>query len=247
MPQLHLLGTGAALSSSDRTTTMLAVEGGSVIVIDCGGDVVQRLLVAGIDLAAIRLLIITHEHPDHVSGFPLFMEKMWLARRREPVPVCGPAPAITVARTLFGTFDTSGWKDLPPIQWREIPLEEEATVWTDEEWRIIASPGKHSVPVLGIRIEDVTDGGVLAYSADTERSNAIVRLANGADILVHEATGSFAGHTSPAGAAEVAREAGARKLVLVHLPPEPSAAELERAVAIFPAVELGSDGARYSF
>ncbi len=37
MPVLHLLGTGAALSSGARTTTMLAVAiPGSILLIDCG-------------------------------------------------------------------------------------------------------------------------------------------------------------------------------------------------------------------
>jgi ribonuclease Z len=226
---------------------MLAVQARSVIVIDCGGDVVQRLLAAGIDLAAIELLIITHEHPDHVSGFPLFMEKIWLSRRRHPLPVCGPSAAINMARRLFGLFDTSGWTGLPPIEWREIELAENAEIWNDDEWRITASPGRHSVPIVGVRIEDAAAGGTLVYSADTERTDTIIRLATDADVLVHEATGAFRGHSSATGAAEVARDAGARRLLLVHLPPETDAADLERATVIFPHVEVGKDGARYEF
>ena len=110
MARLHLLGTGAALSGPDRTPTMLAFEAErSVVVVDCGGDVVQRLLAAGIDLDRISLLILTHAHPDHVSGIPLFMEKIWLAKRRRPIPVCGPQSALDSARGAFEAFDTSGW------------------------------------------------------------------------------------------------------------------------------------------
>ena len=69
MPTLHLLGTGAALSDPHRTTTMLAFQGnGSVIVVDCGGDVVQRLMQAGVPLDQIEALIVTHEHADHAGG-----------------------------------------------------------------------------------------------------------------------------------------------------------------------------------
>ena len=40
---LYLLGTGAAYADPHRTTTMLAFsDGGRTVVIDCGGDVVQR-------------------------------------------------------------------------------------------------------------------------------------------------------------------------------------------------------------
>ena len=248
MPYLHLLGTGAALSDPSRTTTMLAFDLDSqVIVVDCGGDVVQRLLAAGIDLQRISLLILTHEHPDHVSGFPLFMEKIWLAQRRRPIPVRGPARALEQARKVFGSFNTSGWRGLPKIEWGEVELSEGATVWEDESVRVTSAPGKHSVPVIGIRVEDRRGGGTVAYSCDTERTPSIERLARGCDILVHEATGGFSGHTAPAAAGEVAAAAGAGRLILVHLPPRDLDRTLAEARAAFPETELGEDGARYSF
>jgi ribonuclease Z len=247
MPTLHLLGTGAALAPPDRTTTMLAVESDSVIVVDCGGDVVQRLLAAGIALDAIRVLVVTHEHPDHVSGFPLFMEKIWLSGRRTAIPVVGPRPALEQARRVFEAFDTSGWKGMPPIDWREVPLVENATAWRDDEWLITSSPGEHSVPVIGLRIKDVKGAGTVTYSADTERAAAIVRLARGSDILVHEATGDFPGHATPVDAAEAAREAGVGRLILVHIPADADPDGLRSARDVFPDTELGRDGGRYDF
>ena len=43
------------------------------------------------------------------------VEKIWLAQRRRPIPVRGPARALEQARKVFGSFDTSGWKGLPAI------------------------------------------------------------------------------------------------------------------------------------
>ncbi len=209
MPTLHLLGTGASISDPHRTTTMLAFEAeASVVVVDCGGDVVQRMMAAAIPLERIEALIITHTHADHVSGFPLFMQKIWIAGRRRPMPVYGIEPALDLARRLSDQFDTSGWEGFPDIHWHEIPLEEGVTVLEDDTWRITASPGNHSVPVVGLRVEDRRGGGVVAYSCDTEPTPPITRLAQGADILVHEATGNFSGHTSAAGAARVAQRGG---------------------------------------
>lgn len=248
MPTVHLLGTGAAVSSPDRTTTMLALDdGASTIVVDCGGDVLQRLLASRLDTDRISALVLTHEHPDHVSGFPLFMEKLWLTGRRRPIPVCGPAPALDQARRIFEAFDTSGWKGLPEIHWRTVPLEEGATVWSDDHWRITGAPGTHSVPAIGIRAEHASGDAVAAYSSDTERSDVIARLAQGADILVHEATGGHRGHTSAQDAAHVARQANAGRLVLVHLPPQIPESDLAEARSSFPALELGTDGASYDF
>lgn len=248
MATLYLLGTGAGLSDGSRTTTMLAFsDQQSTLVVDCGGDVVQRLQAAKIDLATIAALMITHEHPDHVSGFPLFMEKIWLAGRRNPIPVHGPEAALSQARRTFATFNTSGWEGLPEIQWNPVPLEQDAPVLEDECWRVKAAPGTHSVPVIGLRVEARASGGTVAYSADTERSDAITRLAGDVSILVHEGTGGFGGHTTISDAAQVAADAGAGRLVLVHLPPDPSPGEVDDGRRHFPALELGVDGATYSF
>jgi ribonuclease Z len=247
MATLHLLGTGAALADAHRTTTMLAfTSAGSTLVVDCGGDVVQRLLAAGVPLQGIEALILTHEHPDHVSGFPLFMEKIWLAQRRRPIPVHGPVQAIDQARRIFESFDTSGWTGLPEVEWREVALEPGTEVLTSGEWRVTAAPGTHSVPVIALRVE-AREGGTVTYSADTEPSDAVIELARGADILVHEATGGSGGHTSIAGAARIAAEAGAGRLILVHLPPDPSHDELESARGTHPRIEFGEEGGTYQF
>jgi ribonuclease Z len=89
---------------------------------------------------------------------------------------------------------------------------------------------------------------VAAYSCDTARSDVITRLARGADVLVHEATGTEqGGHTTNEQAAEVARQAGAGRLVLVHLPPGVDDGQLGAARKTFPRTEFGTDGARYDF
>ena len=248
MATLYLLGTGAALSDAHRTTTMLAVEDrGSTLVLDCGGDVVQRMLAAGLDLSTLAGLILTHEHADHVGGFPLFMEKIWLSGRRDPIPVYGIAPALDQARRCFATFDTSGWDGLPEIIWREIPLSEGAPVIDDDAWRVTATPVVHSVPNVGFRIACHATGGAVTYSSDTEPSPALTCLAYRSDILVHEATGAGPGHSSAEQAADVARRAEVDTALLVHLPPGLTDAALAAARATFAELHLGEEGGTYAF
>jgi ribonuclease Z len=98
---------------------------------------------------------------------------------------------------------------------------------------------------VGLRVEHRPSGTVVAYSCDTEKCGAITRLARGAHLLLHEATGGFGGHTTATEAAEVAAEAGAARLVLVHLAPHPSADDLAAARAVFAATEYGEDLGRY--
>ena len=252
---VHFLGTGSALTSAERTTTMLAFEapngppaGGSgdeaasaVFLVDCGGDAVQRILASGLAPADIDAVVLTHEHPDHIGGFPLLVEKLWLHGRRAPVPVYGLATTLAVARCLFEAFDTSQWKDLPALEWHAVADEPGAAVFERGPFRVTASPVDHPVPTIGLRVE--AGGAVVAYSCDTAPCGTVATLARGADLLVHEATGHLAGvHSSASDAARCAAAAGVRRLVLVHLPPCVSGEALAEAQALFPATTLADDG-----
>ncbi|WP_127584568.1 ribonuclease Z [Paenibacillus koleovorans] len=98
-------------------------------------------------------------------------------------------------------------------------------------------------------------GRTVVVLGDTRRCASAVRLSRGADVLVHEAT--FAGelepmaqqfyHTTSLGAAEVAEEAGAKKLILTHLSSRYSndsgQSLLDEARTRFPNTELAHDHA----
>ena len=96
-------------------------------------------------------------------------------------------------------------------------------------------------------------GRSLVLSGDTRPCDALLHAARGADLLVHEAT--FAaeesdraretGHSTAAEAAEIAREAGVRQLVLTHISARYSreAPELlAEAQAVFPNTVIARDG-----
>lgn len=242
---LHLLGTGAPFPVAGRTTTMLAVESGeAVLLIDCGGDAVERMQASGLDPAHLTGVILTHAHADHVGGVPLLVEKLWLGGRKAPLPVYGIAPALDVARRLLDVFGASEWLGLFEIVWNEIAHEPLTDVLDDAHFRVLASPVVHAIPNVGLRIETKADGHALAYSSDTEPCEAVVELARGARLLVHEATGAGPGHSSAAQAAAVARDAGVPLLVLVHLPSGLTDDNLAEARSIFPATALGKEGGR---
>ncbi len=102
---------------------------------------------------------------------------------------------------------------------------------------------------------DVADaprrGKVIVYTGDTRPSEEIVRLASGADLLIHEAT--FAdnlierakedGHSTFSQAAGVATEAGVMRLILTHISSRYGDITplLEAALKVFPDTIVASD------
>lgn len=231
---------------------MLAVRGPqSTILIDCGANPIRQLQQLKVPLDSVERVILTHSHPDHTSGFGLLVQMLWLSGRRHPLPIHGLAEVLDLARGLLAQWDTSTWIGFPELQWHPISMAEGgAPIVTGADFELTAAPGIHSVPVVGVRAREVQAGGVLVYGADGEPSPGIRMLAQNADLLVHEATGAYPGHSTAEGAAELARAAGARRLVLVHLAPSVNdlQAQANAASQIFGSpVFIGRDLERYQF
>jgi ribonuclease BN (tRNA processing enzyme) len=110
----------------------------------------------------------------------------------------------------------------------------------------------HPIETYGVRVEH--NGRVLAYSSDTAPCDALLRLAQGADLFLCEAS-YLDGvvnppdlHLTGGEAGEAATKANVGKLLLTHLVPAwvSEASTVEAASAAFPGpVEVVRPGARY--
>jgi ribonuclease Z len=151
----------------------------------------------------------------------MLVQGLWLGGRLNPLPVYGPEETLEVAQEILQTVRLTEMEGMFAFEWHPIRLREgrQVPVLGIEPVRITATPVMHSdVSTVALRFDNGANGRSIVYSADTEPCPALIRLAAGADVLVHEATGEQRGHSSPAQAAQVAREAGVTQLVLIHYP-----------------------------
>lgn len=107
-------------------------------------------------------------------------------------------------------------------------------------------------------VGSVIKGRSLAIFGDTGPTAAAVELAENVDLMVHEATLEAAmeekangrGHSSTVQAATVAKESGAKRLIITHLSSRYLRHDCERLLdecrAVFPATEMAHDFAVFS-
>ena len=240
--RLLLLGTGSPRPTLERANSgYLVIKGEQPILVDCGAGVMRRLLESGQDPARITLLFLTHLHSDHTLDYAEFVLGSWAMGRSE-LAVYGPpgterfhqllllepyaddiAYRVAIGRSPAGVLD---------VAVHECPLAP-GVVYDDGRLRVQATPVVHSAPTLALRFD--SGGTSVVISGDTAYCPDLVKLARGADVLVHDACPAPAlalqpnpvwghlaerlrhHHATPAEAARVAREAGVRTLVLTHV------------------------------
>lgn len=217
MAKVIFLGTASAVSREGQENSFLVIQGESTsILVDCSAKPVRRLRDAGVDFRDVSALIITHFHPDHVGGLANLLMDMWILGREREFQIFGSRHSISRARTMMELFEWETWTGMYQVNFHELPQQELALVMENEELRIFSSPVEHMIPTLGIRVEIQGGKYVLAYSSDTNPVEQTVRLAAGADCLIHEAAGSHQYHSSAAEAGEIAARAQAKALYLTH-------------------------------
>lgn len=219
MPKLIILGTSYAIPDEKHENTHMALKGDhSTIVVDCAGNPVIHFKKAGIDINTITDLILTHFHPDHVGGVPLLLMSMWLLGHKSKLNIYGLHHTIERIEDLMYSYDWSHWPGFFPVAFHRMPHHGPAVILENQDFRITASPVRHLIPNIGLRFESMESGRSIAYSCDTEPCPAVVELASGADILLHEAAGPYPGHSSAEQAAGIAHQAGVNSLYLIHYP-----------------------------
>ena len=243
--RLILLGTkgGPTPSAFRAPAASLLVVDDVPYIIDCPDGVARQLVLAGVELPKLRDLFITHHHSDHMAGLGSLLLLAWGAGLKTPVTAYGPPPIGEIVRAglASGAFDIEARireEGRPPLQ-RLVtarPLTGKQIVLPGPPVRVTCAPVDHyTVPALAYRFD--TPDRSFVFSGDTAPSSSLIKLAKGADVLVHEAM-LLAGldrlkdgnapklrdhllksHTTTEQLGQVAAAAGVRTVVLSHLVP----------------------------
>lgn len=251
MDSVIILGSANAVPDIGHDNTHMLIRAGNTsVLVDCASSPVQRLQKAGVNLAEIDNIIFTHFHPDHAAGAPLLFMVMWLKGRTAPLHLYGLDITLQKIRQNLELYDYQTWPGMFSLQFHSIPEQEKFPAFENTDMKIFTSPVKHLIPTIGLRVDFTQSGKSMMYTCDTEPCPAVVSLARGADVLLHEAAGNARGHSSVEQAAEDAHAADARKLVLIHY--DYNHPDLEAMVArarqVFPGeVSLAQDFMQIDF
>ena len=250
--RLILLGTGGGPRPKKRGSApaQVIVYNGGAYVVDCGNGVARQLTLAGVPPETVKHVFLTHQHSDHNADYGNLMLLAWGAGLNTPVDAWGPPP-LTRMTSLFlelnavdiGTrIADEGRVPLAPLI-RPHEITRGGVVLDSGGMKVTAALVDHPpiVPAFAYRFD--TPDRSIVISGDTARSDALIALARGADVLVHEVLylpavdGLVASipnastlkkhiiesHTSAEDCGRVAQAAGVKTLVLSHFVPSDDA------------------------
>ena len=200
------------------------------ILLDLGSGalgVLQRYM----DLEDIDAIFLSHLHPDHcmdICGLHVAVHWNPNGWNRDLITVWGPEATADRMATAYGLeLDPGMHEDFDFNHW--VPRQEVKL----GPFTVSAVPVRHPVEeAYAIRVEatePLQDGttrtSVLAYSGDTDSCEGLVEAAHDADMFLCEAAfeegrddGIDGVHLTGKRAGEMATAAGAKRLLLTHIP-----------------------------
>ena len=251
--KLVLLGTaaGPVPGRSREMTSHVMLSNGTAYVLDCGMGVTNQYARTGIPFSALKSIFITHHHADHNIEYGPLLIVGWIQGLPLDVRAFGPPPLRQMTDDFMRAYKQTVdfWaEDLhmePFVSVNVQEVSEPGLVMQDDNLKVSSIIVEHPPvkPALAYRF-DFKDRSIV-FSGDTAPSDAVAKLAKGADVLVHETMyvpavekyikGQIAqgrpvkfeafmahmkaDHTPSEDVGRIAQEAGVKTLVLSHLTP----------------------------
>ncbi len=170
---VRFLGSGDAFGSGGRFQTCIHVETGrGQVLVDCGASSLVAMRRFGVDPNDVDAVLLTHLHGDHFAGVPFLVLDGQFRRRSRPLTVVGPRGVEDrVRETTEALFPGASRVERKALG-----------AFTATPFEVVHASG---APPYALRI--ACDGKTLAYSGDTEWTDALVDAARAADLFVAEA------------------------------------------------------------
>ncbi len=218
---VRFLGSGDAFGSGGRFQSCIYMWSEAThLLIDCGASSLVAMKRFGVDPLFVDTILLSHLHGDHFGGVPfLIMDAHYVSRRRKPLIVAGP-PGLEarVFEAMEVLYPGSAQASKPfALEFVELPDETATTVdsLVVTPYSVVHPSGAPSY-ALRIALEDK----ILAYSGDTEWTDALIPAACGADLFVCECSSLEEGgghHLNYQTLMDHRAELECRKLILIHM------------------------------
>ena len=187
--QLQFIGCGDAFGSGGRFNTCFHLTGKHAnFLIDCGASSLIAMKKLGVVQNDIQAILFTHFHADHFGGLPFFMlDAQFFTKRTEPLIIAGPTGLeewyVRVMETSFP--GSSKTRQLFDVTFKELQSEQTCDIGELRVTPYLVNHGNPGGPFLALRVQ--VEGCIIAYSGDTEWTDALIEAAQDADLFVTEA------------------------------------------------------------
>ena len=211
-------GTGAPSLERNAAGLLIKVENKSLLF-DTGPGIIRKLLELGITYHDVDYIFYTHFHTDHTLDLAslLFAAKYALSLRTKQLRVIGPLGLKGFYSGLLSLYGNVIRPEAYEVSLKEI--EEQTLNLNGCKIKTLAM--QHASESLGYSVE--SNGRRVVYSGDTDVCENIVRLGQGADILILDCSFpdemKVRGHLIPKEAARIAQRCNCKRLILSHLYP----------------------------
>ena len=186
--RIQFLGSGDAFGHGGRLQTCIFIRTTTCrFLVDFGASGMISLYRYNIDPNAIDMILLTHLHGDHFGGLPFFILDAQLhSKRLGPLVIAGPAGTQTRLTSAMELMfpGSSKIKQKFDIQ---VPVLTPNEQWDFRGITVLPFPVQHPSgdQSLALRIE--CDGKSIAYTGDTEWTDALQPAAHSVDLLIAEA------------------------------------------------------------
>jgi ribonuclease BN (tRNA processing enzyme) len=245
MTRLTIVGAGTSAPQPGTPASGVLVQSPSTsILVDVGQGVIRSLM-SRHDPRDLDAIVVGHMHADHyIDLVSLRYLLPWAGFTGRRIPVLlPPGGSARIEALATAISERDGFFD---HTFEIVEYDPSATIAVaDLSLEFVA--GLHYVPAWGCAITD-SAGRRVVISGDTGPNEGLVEAADGADLLIVEATLLSAaeddparGHLTVAEAIDAGARSGAGRTVLVHHRPQNHEAILE-ATRDDPSTVLGMPG-----